>query len=65
MSFFLGIILVILLCINVSVVFRVMQLTERIDDNLVDIEMMKMQVEQVTKKLQVDVLLLQEKIGGI
>lgn len=65
MSFFLGIILVILLCINISVVFRVMQLTERIDDNLVDIEMMKMQVEQVTKKLQVDVLLLQEKIGGI
>lgn len=53
------------MCINLSIMFRVLQLTERIDDNLVDIEMMKMQVEQVTKKLQVDVLLLQEKIGGI
>lgn len=62
---FMSIILVILMCINLSIMFRVMQLTERIDDNLVDIEMMKMQVEQVTKKLQVDVLLLQEKIGGI
>lgn len=62
---FMSIILIILMCINLSIMFRVMQLTERIDDNLVDIEMMKMQVEQVTKKLQVDVLLLQEKIGGI
>lgn len=62
---FMSIILIILMCINLSVIFRVLQLTERIDDNLVDIEMMKMQVEQVTKKLQVDVLLLQEKIGGI
>ncbi len=62
---FMSIILVILMCINLSIMFRVLQLTERIDDNLVDIEMMKMQVEQVTKKLQVDVLLLQEKIGGI
>ena len=62
---FMSIILIILMCINLSIMFRVLQLTERIDDNLVDIEMMKMQVEQVTKKLQVDVLLLQEKIGGI
>lgn len=62
---FMSIILIILMCINLSIMFRVLQLTERIDDNLVDIEMMKMQVEQVTKKLQVDVALLQEKIGGI
>lgn len=58
------IILIILLGINLSIMYRVQVMTERIDDNLVDIEMMRMKVERVTEELGIAVFQMQEKIGG-
>lgn len=59
------IIVLLLLFLNLGVMFKVEYMVERIDDNLVDIEMMKMKVEKVTEDLSVDVFLLQEKIGRL
>lgn len=60
-----SVILLVMLGVNLAVIYKLQLMTERIDDNLVDIEMMKMQVEQVTKELSVAVFRLQEKIRGL
>lgn len=57
-------ILIVLLVINLSVMSKLQFVTDRIDDNLVDIEMMRMKVEKVTEDLGITVFQLQEKIGG-